>query len=141
MAAVLSAAARTAPSACGGCRPDRQIPETGTGGKQPYFSRPRDGGLFALAGLRERWHDPRGETIETCTILTAEANKLMRSLHDRMPVILDPASDGLWLDPRSSAESFRSLFVAFASDRMEALRVNPWVSDPKHEGPRCLEPA
>jgi putative SOS response-associated peptidase YedK len=65
----------------------------------------------------------------------------MQPLHDRMPVILDPASDGVWLDPRSSADLLRSLFVPFGSERMEAVAVRPWVSDPKHEGPKCLEPA
>ncbi|MGH7169928.1 MAG: SOS response-associated peptidase [Gemmataceae bacterium] len=113
--------------------------KTGARRKQPYCIRPRNGGLFSLAGLWERWHDPQGEEVETCTILTTEANEVMRPLHDRMPVILDPASDGVWLDPRSSADSLRSLFVPFASERMEALAVNPWVSNPKHEGPQCLE--
>jgi putative SOS response-associated peptidase YedK len=115
--------------------------KTGARSKQPYCIRPRNGGLFALAGLWERWHDPAGEDVETCTILTTEANELMRSLHDRMPVIVDPASDGVWLDPRFPADVLRSLFVPFASERMEAFSVNPWVSNPKHEGPRCLEPA
>jgi hypothetical protein len=63
----------------------------------------------------------------------------MRSLHDRKPVILDSASDGVWLDPRSSADVLRSLFIPFASERMEAIPVSPWVSDPKREGARCLE--
>jgi putative SOS response-associated peptidase YedK len=45
----------------------------------------------------------------------------------------------VWLDPHSSADALTALFVPLASDRMEALPVNPWVSDPKHEGPRCLE--
>ena len=49
-------------------------------------------------------------------------------------------SDALWLDPPSSADVLRSLFVPFASERMEALPISPWLSDPKHEGPRCLEP-
>lgn len=113
----------------------------GAGRKQPYFIRPRDGGLFAFAGLWERWHDPHGETIETCTILTTEANELMRPLHERMPVIIEPASDGVWLDPHSSADALRALFVPFASDRIEAIPVGAWVSNPKHEGTRCLEPA
>jgi putative SOS response-associated peptidase YedK len=85
--------------------------------------------------------DPASEEVETCTILTTEANDLMRPLHDRMPVILDPSADALWLDPRASADALRSLFVPFASDRMEVVALNPWVSDPKHEGPQCLEPA
>lgn len=108
--------------------------------KQPYFIRPLEGGLFAFAGLWDRWDDAQGETVETCTILTTEANELMQPLHDRMPVILDAASDDVWLDPRSSADSLHSLFVPFDSDRMEALAVNAWVSDPKHEWSKCLEP-
>jgi putative SOS response-associated peptidase YedK len=97
------------------------------------------GGLFAFAGLWERWHDPQGEAVETCTILTTEANELMRPLHDRMPVILDPASDALWLHPGADAPSLHDLLVPYLAEKMEALPVNPWVSDPKHEGPRCLE--
>jgi hypothetical protein len=49
-----------------------------------------------------------------------------------MPVIFDSSADALWLDPRSSADAVRSLFVPFASERMEALPVSAWVSDPKH---------
>jgi putative SOS response-associated peptidase YedK len=113
--------------------------KTGAGRKQPYFIRPCEGGLFAFASLWERWHDPRGEAVETCTIVTTEANELMRPLHERMPVILDPASEGVWLDPRSSAEALRALFVPFASERMEAFSVNLWVSNPRHEGARCLD--
>lgn len=56
-------------------------------------------------------------------------------------MILDPASEGAWLDPRSSADALRSLFVPFASERMQAFPVNPWVSNARNEGPRSLEPA
>jgi putative SOS response-associated peptidase YedK len=65
----------------------------------------------------------------------------MRPLHERMPVILDAGGDALWLDTTASADSLRALFVPFASDRMEAFPVNPWVSNARNEGPRCLEPA
>jgi putative SOS response-associated peptidase YedK len=109
------------------------------GRKQPYFIRPRDGGLFTFAGLWECWHDPRGEVVETCTILTTEANELMRPLHDRMPVILDAEAERLWLDPHATADSLHALLVQYPSEKMEAFAVNSWVSDPKHEGPRCLE--
>jgi putative SOS response-associated peptidase YedK len=77
--------------------------------------------------------------VETCSILTIEANEVMRSLHDRMPVILDPTSDALWLDPGADALALHSLLVSYPGGRMEAFPVNPWVSDPEHEGPRCLE--
>lgn len=115
--------------------------KTGAGRKQPYFIRPCDGGLFALAGLWERWHDPRGEAVETYTIVTTEANELMRSLHKRMPVILDLASEEVWLDPRASADALRTFFVPFASDQMQAVAVGSWVSNPGHEGAQRLEPS
>jgi putative SOS response-associated peptidase YedK len=73
--------------------------------------------------------------------LTTEANELMRPLHDRMPVILDPTAENLWLDPRSPADALRSLFVPFASERMEAFPVSAWVSNARNQGPKCLEPA
>ncbi len=109
--------------------------------KQPYFIRPRNGRPLALAGLWERWHDPQGETVETCTILTTEANELMHPLHDRMPVILDPASDGVWLDASASVDALRALFVPSPSERLEAIAVGPWVSNVRNQGPKCLESA
>jgi putative SOS response-associated peptidase YedK len=74
-------------------------------------------------------------------MLTTEANELMRPLHDRMPVILGTEGESVWLDTRSSTEALRSLFVPFASDEMEAFAVNPYVSNAKNQGPRCIEPA
>src|SRR6516225_871216 len=111
-----------------------------TSRKQPYFIFPRHGELFSFAGLWERWHDPEGEEVETCTILTTEANALMRPLHDRMPVILDTSAEDVWLDTRSTVDLLRPLFVPFGSAELEAYPVGPWVSNAKHEGPRCLEP-
>ncbi len=115
--------------------------QTGARHKQPYFIRPRDGGLFSFAGLWEEWHDPHGEIVQSCTILTTEANDVMRPLHDRMPVILDPTSDALWLNPGADAATLHSLLVPYPGERVEAFPVDTWVNSPKHEGPRCLESA
>jgi putative SOS response-associated peptidase YedK len=67
------------------------------------------------------------------------ANELMRPLHERMPVILDRTSDALWLNPGADALSLHALLIPYPAEKMEAFPVHPWVSDPKHEGPRCLE--
>ena len=56
--------------------------------KQPYSFGMIDDSVFAFAGLWERWRDPAGESIETCTILTTKPNSLVANVHDRMPVIL-----------------------------------------------------
>jgi putative SOS response-associated peptidase YedK len=97
--------------------------------------------LFSFAGLWERWHDPEGEEVQSCTILTTTANEVMQPIHERMPVILDPSAEEQWLDPRASADALRSLCVPFAADQMEAFAVNPYVSNARNEGPRCIEPA
>jgi putative SOS response-associated peptidase YedK len=67
--------------------------------KQPYCFEVNDGGLFAFAGLWERWKDPAGKPMETCSILTTTPNSVASAVHDRMPVILDPEGYDLWLDP------------------------------------------
>lgn len=65
----------------------------------PYHIAPRSGGLVAIAGLWETWHDPQDVRVETCTLLTTTATEAIQRLHDRMPVFLEPASFELWLDP------------------------------------------
>ena len=67
--------------------------------KQPYCFEVNDGELFAFAGLWDRWKDPSGNWIKACSILTTTPNAVTSAVHDRMPVILDPDSYDLWLDP------------------------------------------
>jgi putative SOS response-associated peptidase YedK len=67
--------------------------------KQPYCFEVNDGELFAFAGLWDRWKSPDGNWIKTCSILTTTPNAVTSPVHDRMPVILDPDSYNLWLDP------------------------------------------
>jgi SOS response associated peptidase (SRAP) len=102
-------------------------------GQTTLFHQAAEGGLFAFAGLWQKWND-----LEACTILTTDANELMWPLHDRMPVILDPSGDALWLDPHASAEVLRSLFVPCHSEKMETVPVSQWVDNPNHEGRECL---
>jgi putative SOS response-associated peptidase YedK len=70
------------------------------GAKQPFYIRLKDGRPFGFAGLWDQWHSPEGEVVESCTVLTTAANDLMRPIHDRMPVIVDPAAYDRWLDPK-----------------------------------------
>jgi putative SOS response-associated peptidase YedK len=108
--------------------------------KQPFFIHPRGDEVFSFAGLWERWHDPAGEPVETCTILTTTVNDLMKPIHDRLPVILDTDGEVRWLDSRTTVDQLLALFVPYPGERLEAYPVSPWVNDPKHEGPKCLEP-
>src|SRR5271168_3304899 len=67
--------------------------------KQPYCFEVNEGSLFAFAGLWDRWKDPSGQRIKSCSILTTTPNAVTSSVHDRMPVILNPYAYDLWLDP------------------------------------------
>jgi putative SOS response-associated peptidase YedK len=67
--------------------------------KQPFCFEVGEGGLFAFAGLWERWRDPSGQWVNSCSILTTIPNAVTSAIHDRMPVILDRDSYDLWLDP------------------------------------------
>ena len=69
--------------------------------KQPYLFRLQGGAPFAFAGLWEHW-EKGGRAIASCTVLTAEANALVKPLHERMPVILAPADFERWLDPKAA---------------------------------------
>jgi putative SOS response-associated peptidase YedK len=66
--------------------------------KQPYFFRLKDERPFGFAGLWDRWEGEGGQVINSCTILTTEANELLRPVHDRMPVILHPEDYEMWLE-------------------------------------------
>jgi putative SOS response-associated peptidase YedK len=109
--------------------------------KQPFHMRRRDGAPFALAGLWERWLGPDGSEIDTCALLTTEANELMRPIHDRMPVILDPPDFDLWLDPSvQDVEAIRPLLRPYPSEAMVAFPVSPLVNSARNDDPQCVLP-
>jgi putative SOS response-associated peptidase YedK len=67
--------------------------------KQPYCFEVGEGEVFAFAGIWDRWRNPNGDSVDTCSILTTTPNAVTAAVHDRMPVILDPDCYDLWLDP------------------------------------------
>jgi putative SOS response-associated peptidase YedK len=68
-------------------------------GKVKYQFGLKDGGLFGLAGLYDTWLDENGEEKETFTIITTAPNELVGAVHNRMPAILEPDDEEIWLDP------------------------------------------
>lgn len=108
--------------------------------KQPYYVRMKDGAPFGMAGLWERW-GKGAEAIESCTVLTTDANALMRAIHERMPVIVPREKYRLWLDPAErSLEVLGPLMKPYDAGELEAFPVSTFVNSPKHEGPECIEP-
>jgi putative SOS response-associated peptidase YedK len=109
--------------------------------KQPYAIRLTDDKPFAFAGLWECWHGPDGD-VQSCCILTTAPNELVATIHNRMPVILDPRDYDQWLDPKEQdAAAVAALLRPFPADRMRAYPVSTWVNDVKHKDARCIEPA
>lgn len=109
--------------------------------KQPMRIRMAKGGLFAFAGLWERWQGPEGEEIESCAILTTTANKLLGEIHDRMPVIVAPEDYERWLTTdETGAAALVELFRAFPAESMCTFPVSTRVNSPQNDDPGCIEP-
>ncbi len=107
------------------------------GRKQPYYIRLTSGEPFGMAGLWDRWEkgDP---PIESCAILTCDANEAMRTIHGRMPVILPPASFDRWLD--AGSHDVRPLLRPFDADAMTLYPVSTLVNSVRNESAQCVEP-
>jgi putative SOS response-associated peptidase YedK len=111
-------------------------------GKVPYFITSMQRGPLAMAGLWERWQGAGGEEIETCTILTTAANRLLTSLHGRMPIILAPAACRRWLGPDADVPDAAHLLLgATENERLEYWPVSRAVNNPRNDGPELIDPA
>jgi putative SOS response-associated peptidase YedK len=115
--------------------------------KQPYFIRPADRGVLAMAGLYEIWRDPdKAEDdptrfLWTCTVLTTSAEDSLGHIHDRMPLMLAPDAYDAWLDPsRDDRDDLLALLEPAAPGRLEAYPVSTLVSNVKNNGPELLDP-
>ncbi len=109
-------------------------------GKQPMYVREADGGLLSLAGLWEIWHAPDGGELETCTILTTLPNTLMEPIHNRMPLILEPADYAMWLDPATEANQLNHLLRPFAVEGLAAYPVSTAVNRVQNDSETCIAP-
>jgi putative SOS response-associated peptidase YedK len=109
--------------------------------KQPYRIAMKDGAPFAFAGLWDRWRGAEGETIESFTIIVTEANALVRPIHDRMPVILDPGDYALWLgEGEAAVEPALALLKPHPAELMTAYPVDPRVNNPRNDDAELLAP-
>ena len=124
-----------------------QLTKAGKPRKQPYFIRPADGGVLAMAGLYEIWRDPDKPDDDhdrfrwTCTVLTTSAEDSLGHIHDRMPLMLPPSAYDAWLDPGPhERDDLLALLQPAAPGLLEAYPVSTLVSNVKNNGPELLEP-
>lgn len=104
------------------------------GRKQPYYVFPPRDALFAFAGLWESWHGPDGVALQTCAIITTEANRKMRAVYGRMPVIVARADYSGWLG------GGEGLLAPCPDSVIEIRRVGRAVNDARNDSPALIEP-
>ena len=109
--------------------------------KQPFCFEANDSELFAFAGLWERWKDPSGQWIRSCSILTTMPNALTSAIHDRMPVILDKSDYDLWLDPgMTKGENVTGLLKPYDARLMRLYPVSNRVNQVQNDDADCAAP-
>jgi putative SOS response-associated peptidase YedK len=115
--------------------------KTAKGAKQPFYFYLKDKEVFGFAGLWEEWLDKdSGELLETCTIITTEANEVLRPVHDRMPVIIKPEDYERWLDEKeTNTDNLQNLLAPYPSGEMASHKVSKAVNVPGNDSPELIK--
>jgi len=108
--------------------------------KQPFYFYLKDKEVFGFAGLWEEWLDKEtGELTETCTIITTEANEVLKPVHDRMPVILKSDSYEEWLNPKiKDTAKLQNLLVPYPANEMSSHAVSRAVNSPSEDSAELI---
>jgi len=114
--------------------------------KQPFHITRADGRPFAFAGLWTGWKDPAIEDedeawLRTCTIVTTEANDKIHGIHPRMPVMLEPDEEQIWLDPERPQDELLRLLHPLPESETSFRAVSRAVNNARYDGPDCLADA
>jgi putative SOS response-associated peptidase YedK len=112
------------------------------GARQPFLLHPPKDAVLAMAGLWSVWKDPAtGMWVPSAAVVTTAANRLVLSLHDRMPVLLPREAWDDWLDPDVDDRDYLlSLLVPAPDDVLAVTPVSSRVNDVRNEGPELLTP-
>ena len=101
----------------------------------------RSGEPFAFAGLWETWRGPERTVIPSCTIITTTPNDLLKSIHNRMPVILPREVEDFWLDESvDDPVALGSVLTPYSIDVMEAYEISSLINSVANKGPDVIEP-
>jgi putative SOS response-associated peptidase YedK len=107
--------------------------------KQPWNIFLADGQPLALAGIWDHWQTPDGDTLESCAVITTEANEFMSQIHDRMPVILAKSDWDFWLNPEeTNPDFFTRLLVPCPNEWLKGNAVSSLVNLVSHDSPECI---
>ncbi|HEY5039588.1 MAG TPA: SOS response-associated peptidase [bacterium] len=111
---------------------------------QPYFFSLVEKVPFAFAGIWESWKLPPGEgpgdTLESCSIVTTEANRYVAKIFNRMPVMVAAKNYDTWLDPKlQDTGNFKTLLKPFPPEKMRGWPVSRMINEEKNNKPNCLK--
>ncbi|QIX27485.1 SOS response-associated peptidase [Nocardioides sp. JQ2195] len=127
--------------------PTQELTKAGKPKKQPFFIRPKDGEVLAMAGLYEIWRDPTKADDDparfrwTCTVITTDAEDSLGHIHDRMPLMVPVDRRSDWLDPtQKSRDDLLSLLEPAVPGQLEAYPVSTLVSNVRNNGPDLIKP-
>ncbi len=110
-------------------------------GKQPYCIRHRSDPIMAFAGLYDRWTGQAGESIDSCTLIVADASPKLKEIHDRMPVILNAEDFDAWLDrDNHDVERLGKLLKNRQLTEFESYPVSTRVNNPRQDDAECIQP-
>lgn len=112
--------------------------QAGATGKTPYAIARADGDPLAFAGIWEGWRSPEGDILRTFAILTTTANAQMAVLHERMPVVLEPADWPCWLSEEPGDPA--SLLHPSSNGILRLWQVDKRVGNVRNDGPELLDP-
>ncbi len=108
-----------------------------SGRKLPYRFTLKDESLFAFAGIWDHWQNSSGQLINSFTIITTDANQIMKPIHDRMPVILRKSDFNFWLQGNDDV-NLKKMLIPYPSSEMKRYRVPETVNKASAEGPELI---
>lgn len=107
--------------------------------KQPYRIQTTDQEVFAMAGLWDRWEAPDGQMVLSFTVITQPPNEMMKDIHDRMPAILTPEQEELWLADDIPPQDLIDMIQPYPDDKMIAYPVSTRLNSVKYNDPKLIE--
>lgn len=110
-----------------------------TNSKTPHYIYLKEHGLFAFAGLWDKWVDMTGKIVSSCTIITTQANQTISALHPRMPVMLNKETFTRWLDPQAGVAELRALLSSYQAEDLQSHPVSRLVNNPSNDLPDCID--
>src|SRR5205823_3866733 len=116
--------------------------DTGGKGKQPYYIHAEAGEYLPFAGLYDIWKSPEGREIYSCTIITTQPTVNLQAIHNRMPMILEPAAEEVWLNPDvTDPQKLTSLLHPYTIRLLDFYKVSKAVNRPLNDSLELIQKA